>query len=188
MTAAWQRLAGIGLGIAMAFAAAELLGVHAWWVGLVILVSLMIGLRLNLKTDGMAQVAGTAFSCWSCARRPGAGVYSLDYLADTYRNRDRAGRQRVSGPAQSVPRAEKALGIVVNRLIAVLDQLATMVVDGITRAEAEELAAASAQVRADLANVNTALATARESKFNLIAGRQQAQLTISTRSSGGWRR
>ena len=179
LTAAWQRLAGIALGIAMAFAAGELLGVHAWSVGLVILVSLTIGFRLNLKTDGMAQVAATAVLVLVVRSTTSErGVYSLDYLADTVIGTAIGlGVNAFLAPPNPLPRAEKALQIVVNRLIAVLDQLATMLVGGITRPEAEELAVVSAQVRVDLANVNTALATATESmRFNLIAIRQQAQL------------
>lgn len=179
LTAAWQRLAGIALGIVVAFAAASLLGVHAWSVGLVILISLLIGLRLNLQSDGMAQVAGTALLVLVVRSTTSErSVYSLTYLADTVIGTSIGLLVNAFvAPPNPLPRARTALGIVVNRLIAVLDQLAAMVVDGISAAEAEELGKASAQIRSDLEQVETALATAAESmQFNLVAIRKQAEL------------
>ncbi|HQY31262.1 MAG TPA: aromatic acid exporter family protein [Thermomicrobiales bacterium] len=183
LTAAWQRLAGIALGIVVAFVAAGVFGVHAWSVGLVILISLLIGLRLNLQSDGMAQVAGTALIVLVVRSNTSErSIYSLTFLADTVIGTSIGLLvNALVAPPNPLPRARTALGIVVNRLIAVLEQLSAMVVDGISADEALELEKASARIRSDLEEVETALANAAESmQFNLIAVRKQAELNHFT--------
>jgi uncharacterized membrane protein YgaE (UPF0421/DUF939 family) len=180
LRSAWQRLAGIGLGIAMAFLAAEFLGVHAWSVGLVILLSLVIGLRLNLKSDGMVQVAGTAIVVLVVRSTTGErSVYALIFLADTLIGTAIGlAVNSIFAPPVFVPSARRAVTALGNRLIDLMDQLGTMVVDGITAEEATTLSDAIARLEADLRSTDESLSSAEESlKYNLLAGRQRAQLT-----------
>ena len=177
---AWQRLAGIGLGIAMAFLAAEFLGVHAWSVGLVILFSLVIGLRLNLKSDGMVQVAGTAIVVMvvrSTAEE--RSVYALIFLADTLIGTAIGlAVNSIFAPPIFVPSAQRAVVALSNRLIDLMDQLGTMVVDGISADEAAMLSDAITRLETDLRTTDESLSNAEESlKYNVLAGRQRAQLT-----------
>ena len=180
LRSAWQRLAGIGLGIAMAFLAAEFLGVHAWSVGLVILFSLVIGLRLNLKSDGMVQVAGTAIVVMvvrSTAEE--RSVYALIFLADTLIGTAIGlAVNSIFAPPIFVPSAQRAVVALSNRLIDLMDQLGTMVVDGISAEEAATLSDAITRLGADLRSTDESLSNAEESlKYNLLASRQRAQLT-----------
>ena len=180
LRSAWQRLAGIGLGIAMAFLAAEFLGVHAWSVGLVILLSLVIGLRLNLKSDGMVQVAGTAIVVMvvrSTAEE--RSVYALIFLADTLIGTAIGlAVNSIFAPPIFVPSAQRAVVALSNRLIDLMDQLGTMVVDGISAEEAATLSDAITRLGADLRSTDESLSNAEESlKYNLLASRQRAQLT-----------
>jgi uncharacterized membrane protein YgaE (UPF0421/DUF939 family) len=180
LRSAWQRLAGIGLGIAMAFLAAEFLGVHAWSVGLVILLSLVIGLRLNLKSDGMVQVAGTAIVVLVVrSTTEERSIYALIFLADTLIGTAIGlAVNSIFAPPVFVPSARRAVTALGNRLIDLMDQLGTMVVDGITAEEATTLSDAIARLEADLRSTDESLSSAEESlKYNLLAGRQRAQLT-----------
>ena len=177
---AGQRLVGIGIGIAMAFLAAEFLGVHAWSVGLVILVSLVIGLRLGLKSDGMTQVAGTAIVVLVVRSTTEArGIYALTFLADTaIGTAIGLAVNSIFAPPIFVPSADRrALDALRGRLIDLMDQLATMVVDGITPDESTALSTAIRRLRGDLTAADESLSNAEESlKFNLLAGRQRTQL------------
>jgi uncharacterized membrane protein YgaE (UPF0421/DUF939 family) len=179
LRSAGQRLAGIGIGIAMAFLAAEFLGVHAWSVGLVILASLVVGLRLGLQSDGMTQVAGTAIVVMVVRSTTEArSIYALTFLADTaIGTAIGLAVNSVFAPPIFVPSARRALDALRGRLIDLMDQLATMVVDGITPDEASALSTAIARLRTDLSAADESLSNAEESlKFNLLAGRQRAQL------------
>jgi uncharacterized membrane protein YgaE (UPF0421/DUF939 family) len=180
LRSAGQRLAGIALGIGMAFLAAEFLGVHSWSVGLVILISLVIGLRLNLNADGMTQVAGTAIVVLVVRSNTEArGVYALTFLADTAIGT--AIGLAVNGfisPPNYLPTARRAFNALTHRLIDLMDQLATMVVDGIEPAEAVALSDAIGRLGDDLRAVDETLSNAGESlTFNPLAARQRAQLT-----------
>jgi uncharacterized membrane protein YgaE (UPF0421/DUF939 family) len=179
LRSAGQRLAGITLGIGVAFLAAEFLGVHAWSVGLVILISLVIGLRLNLTSDGMTQVAGTAIVVLVVrATTEARSLYALTFLADTAIGT--AIGLLINGivsPPNFLPTARRALDALTNRLIDLLDQLATMVVDGITPEEATSLAGAIGRLQDDLRAIDESLSRSEESmRFNLLASRQREHL------------
>ena len=180
LRAAGQRLAGITLGIGVAFLAAEFLGVHSWSVGLVILVSLVIGLRLNLKPDGMTQVAGTAIVVMVVrATTEERSVYALNFLADTAIGTTIGlAVNSIISPPNFLPAARRAVGALTNRLIDLMDQLATMVVDGISAAESTTLSDAIRRLRDDLRDAGESLSNAEESlRFNPLAKRQRAHLT-----------
>lgn len=179
LNSAWQRVAGIILGIGMAFLAAEFLGVHAWSVGLVILFSMVVGLRLNLKPDGMAQVAGTAIIVLVVrSNTEERSIYALTLLADTA-----IGTligltvNSVLIPPNYLPGAQRTLDLLISRLTSVIDELASMVVDGITRDETDVLRQAVDQIGIDLQRVDESLTTAAEAlRFNVMAARQRTQL------------
>lgn len=179
LNSAGQRVAGIILGIGMAFLAAEFLGVHAWSVGLVILFSMVVGLRLNLKPDGMAQVAGTAIVVLVVrSNTEERSIYALTLLADTA-----IGTligltvNSVLIPPNYLPGAQRTLDLLIGRLTSVIDELASMVVDGITRDETTKLRQALDQIGADLQRVDETLTTSSEAlRFNLMAARQRTQL------------
>ncbi len=179
LRSAWQRVAGITLGIAMAFLAAELFGVHFWTVGLVILFSMVVGLRLNLKADGMTQVAGTAIVVLVVrSTTEERSYYALTFLADTA-----IGTligltvNSLLIPPNYLPGAQRALNLLINRLIDVLDSLASMVVDGITDDETVSLGDAAAGIGTDLRQVEESLESATEAmRFNLMATPQRTHL------------
>jgi uncharacterized membrane protein YgaE (UPF0421/DUF939 family) len=176
LRSAGQRLAGIAIGIALAFAAAEVLGIHSWSVGLVILLSLVVGLRLNLKPEGMTQVAGTAIVVMVVrATTEERSVYSLTFLADTaIGTAVGLGINGLIAPPSFLPAADRALGLLTDRLTELVDELAGMVGDGLTAAEASSLSSLARAVQADLAEVDESLTNAEESvRFNPVARRQR---------------
>jgi uncharacterized membrane protein YgaE (UPF0421/DUF939 family) len=180
LRAAWQRIAGITLGIAMAFLAAELIGVHSWSAGLVILISLAIGLRLNLAPDGMTQVAGTAILVLVVrSTTEERSIYALTFLADTaIGTAIGLAVNSLFAPPNFVPAARRAVTALTGRLFDLMDQLATMVVDGITPEEATALSEAIGRLRIDLHAADESLSSAEESlRFNPLAQRQRSQLT-----------
>ena len=80
-------------------------------------------------------------------------------------------------PPTPLPQARTALGIVVNRVISVMEHLAATIAIGMTRDEAQQFEESAAQLRRDLANVNAALANATESmRFNLVSVRKRPEL------------
>jgi uncharacterized membrane protein YgaE (UPF0421/DUF939 family) len=180
LRSAWQRIAGITLGIGVAFLAAEFVGVHSWSVGLVILASLVIGLRLNLEPDGMTQVAGTAIVVMVVrSTTEERSLYALTFLADTAIG-TAVGLtvNSIFAPPNFVPAARRALAALTDRLTDLMDQLATMVVDGITPGEAQALSAAIGRLRLDLHAADESLSNAEESlRFNPLAHRQRSHLT-----------
>jgi uncharacterized membrane protein YccC len=176
LRSAWQRLAGIAIGIAIAFAAAELLGIHSWSVGLVILLSLVVGLRLNLKPDGMTQVAGTAIVVMVVrSTTEERSVYALTFLADTVIGAAVGlGINGLIAPPSFLPTAQRALSLLTSRLTDLIDQLATMVVDGLSPDEAEVLSRFVRVIQTELSEVDEALTNAEEAvRFNPLAGRQR---------------
>lgn len=179
LRAAGQRLAGIAIGIAVAFAAAELLGVQSWSVGLVILASLVVGLRLNLKPEGMTQVAGTAIIVMVVrSTSDERALYALTFYADTLIGT--AIGLVINGliaPPNLLPNASRALALLSDRLAGAIDHLASMVVDGLSAGEARELSALVGEIKAQLAQVDESLTNAEESiRFNPLAGRQRGAL------------
>jgi uncharacterized membrane protein YgaE (UPF0421/DUF939 family) len=176
LRSAWQRLAGIAIGIAIAFAAAELLGIHSWSVGLVILLSLVVGLRLNLKAEGMTQVAGTAIVVMVVrSTTEERSVYALTFLADTaIGTAVGLGINGLLSPPSYLPAAQRALDLLTDRLTDLIDQLAAMVVDGLSTEEAAVLSTLVGRIDADLHEVDESLTNAEESvRFNLTASRQR---------------
>jgi hypothetical protein len=179
LTGAGQRFAGILVGIGMAFLAAEFLGVHAWSVGLLILGSMVVGLRLNLKPEGMAQVASTAIVVLVVrTNTEERGIYALTFLADTAIGT--AIGLTVNAlliPPNYLPGAQRTLNLLIARLIDMIDQLATLTVDGITSDETEALADALKTVASDLRNVDESLEQASEGiRFNVMAAQQRDRL------------
>ena len=180
LRSAGQRLAGLAIGIAIAFAAAEVLGVHSWSVGLVILLSLVVGLRLNLKPDGMTQVAGTAIVVMVVrATTDERTIYSLSVLADTaIGTAVGLGINGLIAPPSFLPAATRALDLLTDRLTGLVDQLASMVSDGLSVTEAEVLSRLVGAVRSDLAEVDESLTNAEESvRFNPLARRQRESVS-----------
>ena len=176
LRSAWQRLAGIGIGIAMAFAAAELLGIHSWSVGLVILLSLVVGLRLNLQAEGMTQVAGTAIVVMVVrSTTEERSLYALTFLADTaIGTAVGLGINGLLSPPSFLPAARRALDLLTDRLTDLIDQLAAMVVDGLSAEESTVLSTLVGSIEADLHEVEESLTNAEESvRFNLTASRQR---------------
>jgi uncharacterized membrane protein YccC len=158
---------------------ADLVGVHAWSAGLVVLISLLVGSRLRLRSEGMAQVAATAVLVMVVrSTNSERGAYSLIYLLDTLIGTVVGlAVNALIAPPNPLPRAQTALAIVVNRVISVMEQLASTVADGMTLEEAQELEATAMQLRRDLSNVGEALTTATESmRFNPISLRKREEL------------
>ena len=176
LRSAGQRLAGIAIGIAVAFAAAEALGVHSWSVGLVILISLVVGLRLNLKPDGMTQVAGTAIVVMVVrSTTEERSIYSLTFLADTaIGTAVGLGINGVLAPPSFLPSAHRAFDLLTDRLTGLIDQLASMIGDGLSADEAAALSTLVGIVKTELEEVDESLLNAEESvHFNPLASRQR---------------
>lgn len=179
LTSAGQRFAGITVGIAMAFLAAEFLGVHAWTVGLVILLSMVVGIRLNLKPEGLSQVAGTAIIVLVVrSTTEERSLYAVTFLADTLMG-------SVVGlavnsllfPPDYLPGVRRTLDLAIARVTDVLDSLATMVVDGFSLDETNLLDTAIRQVSDDLGEVESSLEQATEAlRFNIMAAEQRVRL------------
>ncbi|HET7055088.1 MAG TPA: aromatic acid exporter family protein, partial [Thermomicrobiales bacterium] len=55
-----QRNIGIAIGVVVAVAAFAVFGVHAWSVGLVVLIALAAGIQLGLRQQAVQQIAVTA--------------------------------------------------------------------------------------------------------------------------------
>jgi hypothetical protein len=154
--------------------------VHSWSAGLVILISLAIGLRLNLAPDGMTQVAGTAILVLVVrSTTEERSIYALTFLADTaIGTAIGLAVNSLFAPPNFVPAARRAVTALTGRLFDLMDQLATMVVDGITPEEATALSEAIGRLRIDLHAADESLSSAEESlRFNPLAQRQRSQLT-----------
>jgi hypothetical protein len=127
----------------------------------------------------MTQVAGTAIVVMVVRSTTEArSIYALTFLADTaIGTAIGLAVNSVFAPPIFVPSARRAMDALRSRLIDLMDQLATMVVDGITPDEATALSSAIARLRTDLTAADESLSNAEESlKFNLLAGRQRTQL------------
>lgn len=191
ITGAGQRVIGIVLGIAMAFLAAEFFGIYFWSAGLVILFSMLVGMRLKLQPEGIAQVAGTAIVVLVVrSNTEERSIYALTFLADTIIGTAIGlAVNALFMPPNYLPGVHRAIDLLIIRLSDVMEQLGNMVVDGVNRDEVDALTAAFKQIGSDLDQVNTAIENATEAlRFNIMAEQQRADLdhlrSVERRLSG----
>lgn len=186
-----QRVVGIILGIGMAFLAAEFLGVSAWSVGLVILFSMLVGMRLKLQPEGIAQVAGTAIVVLVVrSNTEERSIYALTFLADTLIGTAIGlAVNALFMPPNYLNGVHRTIDLLIVRLTDVMEQLANMVADGVTHEEIAAVTDAIGLMGADLAKVESAVENATEAlRFNVMASDQRAELehlqSVERRLSG----
>ena len=171
-----NRLLGVLVGISVAFGVSELVGLHSWSMGVVVLVALLVGLRLRLESGGVEQVAATAIVVMFVqSTTDQRALFAVSHLADTAIG-------TVTGlllnalvaPPDYVPAARAAIQSLGRRLVIVQEDLAAALAEGPTAAEAADLLAAAQMVERELDAVDEALERAEEGlAYNLAGGRQR---------------
>ena len=171
-----NRLLGVLVGISVAFGISELVGLHSWSMGVVVLVSLLVGLRLRLESGGVEQVAATAIVVMFVqSTTDQRTIFAVSHLADTA-----IGTviglllNALVAPPDYVPAARAAVQSLGRRLVIVQEDLAAALADGATVTEAADLLAAAQMVERELDAVDEALERAEEGlAYNLSGGRQR---------------
>jgi|GEM_PF-1705743 len=174
-----QRILGVGAGIAIGIGATRIIGLHWWVISLVVLVSLVAGLRIfKLEPSGVEQMTVSGLLVMIVGSNANvigvAGYHALDTLIGTAVG---LAANTLIAPPSHVPAARVAVRSVGARLIATIDELASSLASGIDSIEAQRILGVARSVAADLDEVQLALDRAEESlKFNLPGRRQQEQL------------
>jgi len=80
-----QRIAGVVLGVVVAFGLAQLLGLHAWTVGLVVLLGIVVARVLHVGEGGGVQVPVSGLLVLTVGSTVGSttGSYALDRIVET---------------------------------------------------------------------------------------------------------
>ena len=170
-----SRLLGVVVGITVAMAVSELVGLHAWSMGVVVLVALLAGLRLRLESGGVEQVAATAILVMFVqATSDQRLVYAASHLADTA-----VGTgfglllNALLAPPNYVPAAEKVVRSLGRRLVFVLEDVAGALAEGTTGGRPTDLLAAAQVIDRELDDVDEALARAEDGlTYNVVGERQ----------------
>jgi uncharacterized membrane protein YgaE (UPF0421/DUF939 family) len=181
-----ERLLGVLIGIAVAFAASELLGIHSWSVGLVALGALLVALRLRLEGSAVEQVAATAILVMFVQSTTDARlVYALSYLLDTgIGTAVGLALNALVAPPNYLPAARGAVRSLGERLGYVLEDLAAALSTGIDVEEAADLRRAAERVVGETDDVESALERAAESlRYNVTGSRQGAALEACRETS-----
>jgi len=171
-----NRLLGVLVGISVAFAVSELVGLHSWSMGVVVLVALVVGLRLKLESGGVEQVAATAIVVMFVqSTTDQRALFAVSHLADTAIGTGIGLLlNALVAPPDYVPAARAAVQSLGRRLVVVLEDLAGALAEGTTSAGAADLLAAAQVVERELDDVDEALDRAEESlAYNLAGGRQR---------------
>lgn len=172
-----NRLLGVLVGISVAFGVSELVGLHSWSMGVVVLVALLVGLRLKLASGGVEQVAATAIVVMFVQSTSDERLlYAASHLADTAIGTGTGLLlNALVAPPDYVPAARAAVQALGRRLVVVLEDLAAALAEGTTAAEAADLLAAAQVVERELGDVDEAIERAEESlEYNLAGGRQRS--------------
>lgn len=185
-----NRLLGVLVGVAVAFGVSELVGLHSWSVGVVVLVALVVGVRLRLASGGVEQVAATAIVVMFVqSTTDERALYAVSNLADTAIGTGIGLLlNALVAPPDHVPAARAAVQSLGRRLVFVLEDVAAALADGTTATGAADLLAAARVVQGELDDVDEALGRAEEGlAYNLMGGRQRGALARCRELSEGLR-
>ena len=177
ISGAVQRVVGIVAGVAVALAVSRLVGETAWGIGLLVLLSLVVGANLRLSAQGVAQVGISALLVLFLG-----GASSLSYAGSRIVDSVVGALIGVGVNALLVPpsqlpaarAAQRALGVAVAQA---LENLAAAVAAGLTRESALGSVREAHALRVPLTAAQEALTQADTSlKYHLHGGTQQARL------------
>jgi uncharacterized membrane protein YccC len=163
-----QRNIGVALGVVVAVAGYAFFGVHAWSIGLVVLLALAGGIQLRLSQQAIQQIAVTTLIVMLAGSIDGTVKYAGYRIADSLIGAAVAlGLNWLVVPPIYVTPAGKAIERMSQDLAATLANLTTSLRRGLTRQDAEQHLEAARSMATSLANAHAALTQAEQSlRFN----------------------
>jgi uncharacterized membrane protein YgaE (UPF0421/DUF939 family) len=159
-----QRNIGIAIGVVVAVAAFAVFGVHAWSVGLVVLIALAAGIQLGLRQQAVQQIAVTALIVLLAGSVDGTFEYAARRIGDSIIGAAVALLLNwlIVPPIHIAP-ASKAIERMAQDLSLALADLAVSLRSGMTRTRAEAHLKSARALATSLASANAALGQAEQS-------------------------
>jgi uncharacterized membrane protein YgaE (UPF0421/DUF939 family) len=173
-----QRNIGIAIGVIVAVVGYSVFGVHAWSIGLVVLIALAGGIQLRLGQQAVQQVAVTALIVLLAGSVSGTADYAAYRIADSLIGAAVAlGLNWLVVPPIHVAPASRAIEQMSEDLALALADLAVSLRSGMTMTRAENHLISARALAASLANANVALGQAEQSlRYNRFARSRHGEL------------
>ena len=182
-----QRNIGVAIGVCVAVAAYAVFGVHAWSIGLVILIALAGGIQLRLGQQALTQVAVSALLVLLAGSVSGTFEYAGYRVIDSLIGAAVAlALNWLIVPPVHINPAIRAIEQMSQDLATALADLTVSLRTGMTAARIEEHLTTARAMAASLTDANAALDQAEQSlRYNWIArGKHQtlARLRAASRA------
>jgi uncharacterized membrane protein YgaE (UPF0421/DUF939 family) len=182
VSGAVQRLLGVLLGIISAAVISQVIGLNALSIGLVVLISLSVGIRLGLESPGAAQMAVTSILVLLGGT---TNDFAAQYLADTLIGTAVGlALNSLLAPPTYLPHARLAFLALGEQVAGILSRLATSLDTGDIATEAPACLEIARAASSALEQARDALDRADESlQFHVLAARHQGTVNTYARAN-----